>query len=168
MTLDEYLAALSDLDRAAEMDPQEIVDTVEGLKEKIDAIYKTRKRLESEAKSLTDEATRFMKAADAVEKHFIRLTDYVCRVLVAHNFEKVPGHRWRVQVQNSQPSLVAGRDPGPEDMLETPDLVRRKIFYSWEKDVIKERMLAGQHFKDMKIIQGKQIRFYPNKGTSDE
>lgn len=168
MNLDEYLAALSDLDRAAEMDPQEISDTIEGLKNKIDAIYKVRDRLEMESKRLTKDAALLLKSADAVERHHKRLTDYVCRTMVNHEFEQVPGRLWRVAVQNSPMSLVTDRDPGPEDMLETPQYVRRKVFYSWEKDLIKDRLLAGEKFKDMKLIQGKHIRFYPNKGVADE
>lgn len=162
MTLQELLLALGDLDNAqnVEIDPQTIV---EDLKDKVDAIYTVVERLQGESARLAVNADRFKTASKQIEKQAERLKDYVAWNMEQQGFEKLPGINWKIQLQKSV-EVKAEREPVAEDALEFPDLVRRKISYSWDKTAIKEYWKKGGIFIYAHTVLNKSCRFYINKG----
>ncbi len=164
MTLEEYLAALSSLDDApALMPPGELLGSVA---DKVDKIKTVVDRLEMEASRLDDYADKFKAASRACAAHAERLQEHVLHTMTTHGFEKLPGNAWRMQVQAAPVAVVESRPAGAEDMITAPDLVRRTVSYAWNKDAIKQKLLANEKIEGMSLRESKYVRFYVNKGSA--
>ncbi len=164
MNLVLLLAALSDLDEAAnpiEFDPAHVIGDI---REKVDAIHTVMGRLKLEAARLADAAELFKQASKGVEKNLDRLEGYVLFAMKSQGFEKLPGVHWRAQIQATTPSIVATRDATADDLLDHPAFVRRKVEYSWDKKALKEHLANGGKFEYIKLQEGQTVRFYVNKG----
>lgn len=162
LSLDELLLALSSLDDAAtlEFDPAQIVGDLKG---KVDAIHTVIGRLDAEQDRLAGIASQFSKAAAGVYNNARRLEAYLLASMQKHNYEKLPGELFRVQVQSGADALDVERNPSADDYVKDPDLVTRKVSYAWNKDKAKEKLLAGESLPDMKLKPVKYLRWYVQK-----
>lgn len=164
-TLAEILSILGNLDLVSEtsieIKPEEILGD---LKDKVDAIYTVLERLEREADRLDSIAEDFKLAARRVKENRERLKEYVRFTMTAQGFEKLPGNHWRLQLQKTAPSLAVEREATADDLLANPNLVKRTVSYAWDKNAVKEHIAAGGSFGCGKLVEGKTVRFYINRG----
>lgn len=167
LTLAQLLATLSDLDEAAEVsfDPTTVVGD---LKDKVDAIYTVMDRLEHETARLGSIAAEFQLAARRVNQNRERLKEYVRFAMRTNGYEKLPGNRWRLQLQNTAPALVCEREATADDAMAMSAFVTRKVEYKWDKNAIKEHLANGGTFAHGRLMEGQTVRFYVNKGNTSE
>ncbi len=173
MRLVDILLRLKDLDEAAEVIPEENwVAVADELADKVDDIKTVVDRLEREAERLTVEADKIAAAATAVLKNRKRLLSYVAWSMEQTESQKIPGNRWRMDLQNNAAKLEVEREAGELDMLDPALMpfvrVKTATVYSWEKEKIKEALqnsASGFKLPGMKLTQGKKVAFYVRKSS---
>lgn len=164
MNLMELLAALSDLDDAAEIeiDPAEIVGDIA---DKVDAIKKVLDRLEMEATRLSVLSDMIKQSAQHVDRNRKRLEEWVRFSMRSQGFERVPGNLFTAQLKRTAPKLVVDQEPTAVIAFAMPDFVRRAVSYTWRKDDIKKAMANGVKFEYGRLQESHSLSFPVRKGT---
>lgn len=162
MTFEGLLSMLSTSDDALVMvDPVAIVGELRGKVDSIKFVIDHLEALSAYYKKRIEPLTVKKRACDA---NIESLKRYVAEQMVKHNFDKVPGDEWRIQLQPNPPALEilepateAHRDLFPE-YTETVTEIR------WRQGKLKDDLLSGVLPADScpfaKIRQGSHARFY--------
>ena len=158
MNLNELLAALSDLDNAAEIsvDPLVIVGEIA---DKVDAIKKVMDRLNCEAERLAQEAAQIDKASSQIYKNALALEEWIKFSMQGQGFTKLPGNTWNIQLKRTAPTVVTKQQPTAEIAVKYPDIVRRSVTWTWDKKKIKEAIESGQTFEYGHLQEGTSLSF---------
>ncbi len=166
MNLNELLAALTDLDNAAEIsvEPDIIEAELAELSTKVDSIKKVLDRLNFEAERLAQEAEKIEKAAAQVTKNADALEDWVKFSMKTHGFTKLPGNTWNLQLKRTAPKVITKQEPTAEIAVKYPGIVLRDVKWRWDKKKIKEAIESGQLFEYGHLQEGMSLSFPPRKG----
>lgn len=166
LTLVILLAALNQVDNmaAVEFDPKELIGDI---RDKIDDINYVLTHLESEEKRLRDLAAPFTKKAQAISRNYDRLEAYVAWAMEEQRFKELPGHAFKVELQENPPAMQTTRPATAADYLAHPDLVELVREYRWRNAEVKAALLDGRlTFPEgeafAKITRGKKPAFKPN------
>lgn len=133
------------------------------LREKVDSVKLVLDRLQAEEQWLTGQLDEIVDRRTAVRNNASRLRGYCASVMTQHGYERMPGEKWRCQLQAAKPTVVFDRDPGPLDLQADPELVEMVRSYKWRKDLAEERLNAGLPVPLAHLKQSKYVKFYPKK-----
>lgn len=162
------------------------------VRDKVDGIHHIAEvRMKGVAEHLKAEAMHFadplLKAAKAVLSNRDRLLAYVADSMLGkfaptgepQRLEQMPGHLWRVRLQDNQPAMQITMPPSAALMEQYPDLIEMERSYCWKTDAVKDRLKSLMSVEDEEklsrgiafkhesmpfaiLTQGHHVRFYPH------
>lgn len=159
----QLVMLLEDAEKAltAEVDPATLGELV---REKIDAIREVDSKLEAEIARLDQDIEALKARKHAVQNGKERLRSLVKQGMEYGGFDLMSGNTWAVRLQNNPAKLIIDHEPTESDYRTYKDFCEATLVYTWKKDVIKERLKAGDHFGWAKLETGRHVRFVPKKG----
>lgn len=165
MKLRELLGRLQDIDDdllPEEFDPAQIVGDI---KDKVDAIKWRLDEWAAQAKMIEEEYLKpLAQKKAAILGKAERLKDYVRFQMVTNGFEKLPGEMFRVQVQDSPPSVDTKEFADARMYLNYPEYVVQETTYKWNKEALKDALNGGEVLTFAELKRGKHVRFYAQGG----
>ncbi len=160
-SLGQMLELLRDLDEdmlPEEFDPAALIGDV---RDKVDGIRWKINDWKYKAKMIEEEYIHPLQAKiRAIHGKRKRLEAYVLHEMTRLGVEKIPGSMFRVQLQDSPPSLEIKAAADEMMHMNYPGLVEMEEIYLWNKDELIDRMKAGESFTFAELKRGKHIRFY--------
>jgi len=165
-TLREILDLFSYLDDdlpPEDFDPALVVGDV---KDKVDAIKWRIDQWEAEAQAIKDGWIKQLTAkANALLAKKEKLGAYLKEQMIAHEFEKLPGHMFTASIRKNPPSVKLTTEATADLYLDFPELVEElPVEYRFRKDKIKEELKAGKVVPFARLEQGQRVEFKVKEG----
>ena len=124
---------------------------------KVDGYATVIERLEVEAQYWEDKANAYYQVAKAHKTLRERLLAAIKQAMIAMNTDELKGIDVKYKLSNSKPALVIGDDLDPAWKLTITEVVA-------DKERIRSALELGNIIKGAKLVAGKTLRRYMNKG----
>ena len=132
-TLHEMLTAMMEFeDDLIELTPEAIKDLLGDMKDKVDGIRETLKRMEATESMLADDIRYLEARKKALSNSRARMKEYMLNVLSAGDFTQLPGNRWDLKVITQKRNKLKGTaDEADYINLKEFGFVKKKVEYSF-------------------------------------
>lgn len=140
----------------AEIDFDEIVKDLAG---HVDSYHTIEKRLKLEEAWLDSEIKELTKKRKTLRNNIRNFKARIKDAMLYHEFTKVPGDRWKLQLIKKKAVQILNF---ADEQLwkEYPDLISRRVSYTWDKKKIKEEFSEGRQISHVPVVTGWDARFY--------
>lgn len=161
-TFDQIVGFLDDHDSGViRLSDEDLARLTEMLVAKVDNCKWMLDHWESEAERWGKYARENYETKRAIEAKAERMKKRIADSMARRNFDKLPGERYRLQIQYVE-SLEITCDPDEFTAKLNPELIRAR--YEWNKEAVKDAMRNGMaDFPYAVLRERPSVRFYQNR-----